>query len=61
MNIRELEIMKSALEGDIIRQKNSPNAEQKEFKKWLIDTEKLLKKVNLKRYEEEAKRFQKED
>ena len=60
MTVRELQILKAALEGDIIRQRQSPNAHRKDFKKWLADSEKLLKKVSLKLFEEEAKRFAKD-
>lgn len=45
MSIRELEIIKAALEGDIIRQKDSLSAALPEFKEWLKDSEKLLRKV----------------
>ncbi|MGD6876891.1 hypothetical protein [Bacillus infantis] len=48
MTIRELEILKAALEGDIIRQKNSEKADHPEWKQWLQDSEKVLKKVNWK-------------
>ncbi|MBN6887301.1 hypothetical protein ACUXCC_004573 [Cytobacillus horneckiae] len=57
MTIRELSILKAALEGDIQRQEKSPNAHRKDFKKWLDDSKKLLRKVTLKLSEEEAKRF----
>lgn len=60
MSIRELMILKAALEGDIQRQEQSPNAQNKEFQKWLRDTKKLLKKVSAKLFEEQAKRFSKE-
>jgi hypothetical protein len=45
MNIKDLEIIKSALEGDIIRQKESEKAEHPAFISWLDDTEKLYKRV----------------
>ncbi|UOE58221.1 hypothetical protein [Cytobacillus oceanisediminis] len=47
MNIRDLEIIKAALEGDIIRQKESENADHPAFQEWLKDTEKLLKRVSI--------------
>jgi hypothetical protein len=46
MKIRELEILKAALEGDIIRQKEAENRDHPAWKHWLEDSEKLLKKVN---------------
>jgi hypothetical protein len=46
ITLDDLEIIKSALEGDIIRQKQSENAEHPAFKKWLEDTIKLHKKVS---------------
>lgn len=61
MSIRELMILKAALEGDIQRQEKSPNVHNKEFQKWLLDTKKLLKKVSTKLFEEQAKRFSKEN
>lgn len=45
---RELEILKAALEGDIIRQKNHENKDHPAFKSWLEDTEILLRKINSK-------------
>lgn len=51
---RELEIIKAALEGDIIRQKNHENKEHPAFKSWLEETEILLKKVNAKLYRNRA-------
>jgi tRNA nucleotidyltransferase/poly(A) polymerase len=51
MNIRELEIIKAALEGDIIRQKQNDNADHPAFKQWLEDSEKLLKKVSRQMFE----------
>ncbi len=53
--IRELEIIKTALEGDIIRQKNSDKATEPAFKAWLEDSEKVLKKVNKKIMTEKTK------
>ncbi|PLR72240.1 hypothetical protein [Bacillus sp. UMB0728] len=55
MTIRELEILKAALEGDIIRQKKSEKADHPEWKQWLQDSEKVLKKVNIKLAEEMTK------
>jgi 2-keto-3-deoxy-galactonokinase len=55
MTIKELEIIKAALEGDIIQQKESDKAEHPAFKEWLKDTEKLLKKVSRKLFEMKAK------
>jgi hypothetical protein len=52
---RELGIIKAALEGDIIRQKKSPYADKPEFKEWLHDSEKVLKKVSRALLEERAK------
>lgn len=57
MTIRELEIIKAALEGDIIRQTESENRDQFEFRLWLEDSEKLLKKVSLKLFEAKSKGF----
>jgi hypothetical protein len=45
ITLDDLEIIKTALEGDILRQKQSENVHHPAFKKWLIDTEKLHKKV----------------
>jgi hypothetical protein len=45
ITLDELEIIKSALEGDIIRQKENKKADHPAFQKWLKDTEKLHKKV----------------
>lgn len=56
MTIRELEIMKAALEGDIIRQKECEKVNHPAFKAWLEETEKLLKKVTNKLSVEKAKR-----
>lgn len=55
MTIRELEIMKAALEGDVIYQRDSINKDKPQFKEWLEDTEKLLKKVSRKLFDEKAK------
>lgn len=57
MTIRELEIIKAALEGDVIRQKESQKRDQYEFKLWLEDSEKLLKKVNRKLFEAKSRGF----
>jgi hypothetical protein len=51
MTIRELEILKAALEGDIIQQKESENRDHPTWKHWLEDSEKLLKKVNVKLFD----------
>jgi hypothetical protein len=45
MTIRELEIIKAALEVDIIYQKQSDKADHPALVEWLEDTEKLLRKV----------------
>lgn len=45
---RELEIIKAALERDISLQREGENAEKYEWKLWLLDSEKVLKKVNKK-------------
>jgi uncharacterized lipoprotein YehR (DUF1307 family) len=55
MTIRELEIMKAALEGDIIRQKESEKMDHPAWKHWLEDSEKLLKKVSMKIIEMKGK------
>lgn len=47
--------MKAALEGDIIYQRNSINKDKPEFKSWLEDTEKLLRKVSRKLFDEKVK------
>lgn len=41
-SIRNLEIMKAALEGDLMRQRESINKDKPEFKEWLRDTQSLL-------------------
>jgi hypothetical protein len=61
VTIRELEIIKAALEGDIIRQKESDKRDNPAFKKWLKDSEKLLKKVSIKLFTEKAKQQMIED
>jgi 2-keto-3-deoxy-galactonokinase len=55
VTIRELEIIKAALEGDIIRQKDFERRDHPAFKEWLEDTEKLLKKVSNKLFTTKAK------
>lgn len=55
MTIRELEILKSALECDIGYQRDSPNKDKPAFKAWLEDSEKLLKKVSRKLSVEKTK------
>lgn len=47
MTIHELEIIKAALESDIIYQEKSEKANHPAFIEWLKDTEKLLKKVTI--------------
>lgn len=56
MTIRELEILRAALEGDIINQKKSDKLDHPAFKEWLKDTEILLRKVTLKLMNERAKK-----
>ena len=53
--VRELEIIKAALEGDIIRQKNHEKKHQPAFKAWLEDSERVLKKVHKKLMNERLK------
>jgi hypothetical protein len=55
LKIRELEILKSALEGDILRQKESEKMDHPAWKHWLEDSEKLLKKVSIKLIDMNAK------
>ncbi|MEK4025368.1 hypothetical protein [Sporosarcina sp. FSL W7-1283] len=55
MPIRELEILVAALEGDVIRQKESDKRDEPAFKAWLEDTEKLLKKVRLRLSNEKSR------
>jgi hypothetical protein len=55
MTIRELEILKAALEGDIIQQKKSEKINHPAWKHWLEDSEKLLKKVSRKLFDMRAK------
>ena len=56
MTIRELEIIKAALEGDVIVQRNSDKIEHPAFRDWLNDSEKLLKKVSRKLFEQKARK-----
>lgn len=56
MSIRELEILVAALEGDVIRQKESDKRDEPAFKAWLEDTERLLKKVRLRLSKEKTRR-----
>lgn len=58
MSDRNLAIIKAALEGDVIRQRQSPNKDRPEFIKWLKDSEKLLHKVRMEQFAREAKRFE---
>jgi hypothetical protein len=55
LSIRELEIIKAALEGDIIQQKESIHKDHPAWKHWLEDSEKLLKKVSRKLFEMKSK------
>jgi hypothetical protein len=55
LTIRELEIIKAALEGDIIQQKDNIHKDHPAWKHWLDDSEKLLKKVSMKLAEQKAK------
>jgi hypothetical protein len=55
VTIRELEIIKAALEGDIIRQKEFDKRHHPAFKEWLNDSEKLLRKVSVKLFTAKAK------
>jgi hypothetical protein len=57
MIIRELEIIKAALEGDIIRQKQSEKCDHPAWKSWLEDSEKLLKKVNKRLWNEKTRQL----
>lgn len=54
--IRELEIIKAALEGDIIAQKNSEKLDNPAFQSWLEDSEKVLRKVSRKLFEMKARK-----
>ncbi|TCI99987.1 hypothetical protein [Cytobacillus praedii] len=51
MSIRELEILKAALEGDILKQKESENKNHPAWIAWLEDSEKLLRKVSRKLFD----------
>jgi hypothetical protein len=55
LTIKELEILKAALEGDIIQQKDHIHKDHPAWKHWLEDSEKLLKKVSRKLFEQKAK------
>lgn len=55
LTLRELEIIKAALESDIHYQIENKNVSKEEFKLWLEDTKKLLKKVTRKLSVERAK------
>jgi hypothetical protein len=57
VTIRELEILKAALEGDIIRQKDAENRDHPAWKHWFEDSEKLLKKVNKRLWDEKCKQL----
>lgn len=61
LSIEEMEIIKSALEGDIIRQKKFLKVLEEQggsdirFEIWLDDSQRLLKKVSLKLMDMKAK------
>jgi hypothetical protein len=55
LTIRELEIIKAALEGDIITQKDNIPNDHPAWKHWLEESEKLLKKVSRKLFEMKSK------
>lgn len=61
LTINEMEILKSALEGDIGRQKKyleelaEKNGSDVRFEMWLDESERLLKKVSLKLFDMKAK------
>lgn len=69
LEVRELEILKAALEGDISNQKEYLSEMKNQtisdggfnliryaqFNSWLVDSEKLLKKVTLKLSKEQSK------
>lgn len=61
MDIRELEILKVALECDIGYQLDSHQRNKPEFKAWLEDSRKLLKKVSKQLSDEKAKRTIREE
>jgi hypothetical protein len=48
LRIDELQIIKSALENDISWQKENQDLNQSAFKQWLINSETVLKKINIK-------------
>jgi hypothetical protein len=56
LTIRELEIIKAALEGDIIQQKENIHKDHPAWKHWLEDSEKLLKKVSMKLFEMKSRK-----
>ena len=58
MSDRNLEIIKAALEGDIIRQKDSPNKDKPDFVEWLKDSEKLLHRVRIELFARKAKAYE---
>lgn len=49
IEVKELDIIQKSLSRDIIMIRNSEFADHPEWKKRLVDTEKLLKKVVLKK------------
>lgn len=61
LTIDEMEILKSALEGDIARQKDyldelaEQNGSDVRFEMWLDESQRLLKKVSLKLFDMKAK------
>lgn len=61
LTIDEMEILKSALEGDIARQKDyldelaEHNGSDVRFEMWLDESQRLLKKVSLKLFDMKAK------
>lgn len=58
---RELEIIQTALEGEAQRIKKHPKAHEKEWIKYLAETEALLKKVVLKKMKLKAESYQGEE
>lgn len=56
-SLDELDIIKTALEGDIIRQKKEiEEIDDIRFQKWLFDTEELYKKVSNELFTRKAKK-----
>ena len=61
LTINEMEILKSALEGDIARQKDyldemsEQGGSDVRFEMWLDESQRLLKKVSLKLFDMKAK------